>query len=279
MKFLDYEVREPMRPVVAAYHERAVALGAAAQGTEHAYGEHALQRLAVYPATRPNGEVLLAFHGGAWSSGYKEWLAMMAPPLNARGISLVSAGYRLGPANPFPAGFADCARALSWVHAHLDDLSAQPDAIFLGGHSSGAHLAALLALAPEAAGVSDLPPVAGCLPVSGIYLFGSGSEAPPPPALFPGGASEERYASASPLRCPLQAAPAFLIAWGSDDFAHIRTQSPLLAKALGDAGRPAQELVLQGCDHFQASHATADADGPWVKAAERFMRSHRSAAR
>lgn len=109
MKFLNYEERAPfIAPAALAYHQRAVALGKLAKGIEHAYGDHPLQRVLLFPAPRPTGEVLLMLHGGRWSHGYKEWMAMMAPPLNRRGITLVSAGYRLGPANPFPAGLTSC---------------------------------------------------------------------------------------------------------------------------------------------------------------------------
>ena len=48
--------------------------------------------------------MLLFWHGGGWTSGYKEWMGFMAPALNAAGVTFVSAGYRLAPEHVFPAG-------------------------------------------------------------------------------------------------------------------------------------------------------------------------------
>ncbi|VCU69288.1 Carboxylesterase NlhH [Pigmentiphaga humi] len=276
MKFLDYPERPPLRPQAAAYHERVLALASGTQGEEAAYGDDPLQRLLVFAAREPAGETLLVFHGGNWTHGYKEWMALMAPPLNRRGIALVSAGYRLGPVNPHPVGLSDCGLALQWVGRNLSRLGGRPDAIFLGGHSAGAHLAALLAVAPESAGAGALPAIAGCLPVSGIYLFGQDTQAAVPPALFPDGGTEERHAAASPLRAALAGAPPFHISWGSDDLPHIRAQSAHMFQALRTAGVEAETLVMENCDHFAASYATAEPEGGWVGSAERFMRRHRA---
>ena len=84
-------------------------------GEEFAFGADPYQRLLVFARAKPDGRVLLFWHGGGWTSGYKEWMGFMAPAFNAAGVTFVSAGYRLAPQHVFPAALDDCAAALAWV--------------------------------------------------------------------------------------------------------------------------------------------------------------------
>ena len=45
-----------------------------------------------------------------------------------------------------------------------------------------------------------------------------------------------------------------------------------MVAALRQAGVPVRTLELPGCDHFEASYATADMVGAWVENATAFMR-------
>lgn len=277
MKYLVYDERPDLPPEALAYHERTIALGATAHGVEYAYGEHPLQRLLVFPATRPAGPVLCAIHGGRFCHGYKEWMAMMAPALNQRGITLVALGYRLAPEPPFPAGLEDCAEALTWVRSRTGEWGGSADAIFVGGHSSGAHFAALLAVASKHQRASHLPPLAGCVAMSDLYLIDKDSVPPPLLAiLFPDGGNDGDFLRASPAKADLRNAPAFHITWGENDAPPVVMQSSLMAKALEQADVPVRTLVLPGLDHFAVHCAAAEIDGAWIQDVDAFMKSHRS---
>lgn len=276
MKYLDYEERPDLPPEAMAYHERTVALGAVAHGMVCAYGEHPLQRLLVFPAARPTGPVLFAIHGGRFSHGYKEWMAMMAPALNRRGITLVSPGYRLAPGHPFPTGLEDCAEALKWVRDRCEAWGGAANAIFVGGHSSGAHFAALLAVASGDLVASGLPALAGCLAMSGLYLIDKDSVPPLLAMLFPEGGNDGDFLRASPAKANLRSAPAFHITWGENDAPPVVTQSSLMAKALEHADVPVRTLVLPGLDHFAVHCATAEPDGAWIQDVDAFMQTHRA---
>ena len=63
------------------------------------------------------------WHGGGWTSGYKEWMCFMEPAFNAADVTFVSAGYRLAPEHLFPAGLDHCLSAATWVSEHLEGLS------------------------------------------------------------------------------------------------------------------------------------------------------------
>lgn len=262
-------------------------INAGASVEEHAYVEpgEACQRLLVYPSARPDGRVLLLWHGGGWTSGYKEWMGFMAPPLNAAGVTVVSAGYRLAPQHLFPAGLEDCAAALDWVVAHIASVGGDAQQLFIGGHSAGGHYAALLAL-----GAARLR-IRGCLPISGVYDFRAGSGLSNRPRFLGPAPSQADTAAdaASPMvalaalrpTANAEAAaptvmqlPAFFISHGSADFPHLMTQAGQFAQALRQAGASVEHLVMAERTHFTAHFASAEPDGPWLAPALAFMARH-----
>ena len=76
-----------------------------------------------------------------------------------------------------------------------------------------------------------------------------------------------------PLKRNPRHAP-FLIAYGDNDFPHLIAQAETMETALNSAGGDVSSLVLEGCDHLQASLATGDPKAPWVGAAVDWMRRH-----
>ena len=97
MKLREYPPQEPLSEAGEAYGAECWRRFASVAVEEFAFGPDPYQRLLVAKAGRPDGRVLLFWHGGGWTSGYKEWMAFMAPPFNASGVTFVSAGYRLAP--------------------------------------------------------------------------------------------------------------------------------------------------------------------------------------
>ena len=71
----------------------------------------------------------------------------------------------------------------------------------------------------------------------------------------------------------LGAPPPFLLAHGTEDFPHLMTQAEEMETALADAGGDVERVALEGRDHFSASYAGGEADGPWVPLALSWMAS------
>jgi acetyl esterase/lipase len=255
MKRADYPPQEPLTEAGEVYSSECWKRSEGIAFDELSYGSDPYQRVAVYKPAKPNGTILLFWHGGGWTSGYKEWFGFMAPAFNAAGITFVSAGYRLAPANVFPVGLEDCIRGIEYVKKNLN-----PSRLYIGGHSAGGHYAALIA----ARGRKDL---AGCLPISGVYEFGEGSGMSMRPR-FIGAATEHEVSPRHQLASSM--AP-FLVAWGTKDFPHLIPQAERFVAAVKDAGGKAQGLPMEGLTHFTASYAGGEAGGPWVPAALRFM--------
>lgn len=267
MRPQDYPPQEPFSAPGAAYHEEVTRRGAGLAGEEASYGADPYQSIAIFRAPEPKGPILAFFHGGGWTNGYKEWMSFMAPALNAAGITFATTGYRLAPAHVFPVGFEDACSGVAWVASHAARFGADPQRLFVGGHSAGGHYAALMTLTRHGL------PIRGCLPISGVYDFGPQSGLTMRPR-FLGSASSGAELPASPI-AQIRGKPLpFLLAHGSEDFPHLMGQAELFEAALRRADGDVERIVLPGRDHFTASYAGGEADGPWVATAVDWMLRH-----
>jgi acetyl esterase/lipase len=94
--------------------------------------------------------VLIDIHGGAWGSGDRTNDRLYATELAKTGLTVISFDFRQAPAYQHPASSADVAAAVRYVRLNAKTLNADPERIGLIGSSSGAHLALLEALRPDA---------------------------------------------------------------------------------------------------------------------------------
>lgn len=100
-----------------------------------AYGPHPRHRMDIYE-TGARGPLMVFIHGGEWKSGDKSLYRFVGQAFAARGFDCAIPNSRLYPEARFPVFVEDAALAVR----HL----ARP--VVLCGHSSGAHVAMLLAL-------------------------------------------------------------------------------------------------------------------------------------
>ncbi|WP_343962237.1 alpha/beta hydrolase fold domain-containing protein, partial [Pseudonocardia alaniniphila] len=97
---------------------------------------------------RPHGAqaAIVWLHGGGFVMGDVDtehpWAARIA---GLSGVIVISVGYRLAPEHPFPAALDDAYAVLVWAAEHAAELGIDPARIAVGGHSSGAGLAAAVA--------------------------------------------------------------------------------------------------------------------------------------
>ena len=88
------------------------------------------------------------------------------------GIGLVSVNYRLSPEFKHPTHVNDAVAATEWVIKNIEACGGNPKKVFVGGHSAGAYLAALLAIDLSLLKVNDTADfkVAGAILIS-PFLF------------------------------------------------------------------------------------------------------------
>ncbi len=89
--------------------------------------------------------VIVFIHGGRWQSGDKGDYAFAGAALARQGFVVVIPDYRKYPDVKFPAFVDDAARAVEWAHENIAPYGGDPARLFVAGHSSGAHVGALLA--------------------------------------------------------------------------------------------------------------------------------------
>lgn len=115
---------------------------------EISYAAHTSSRLDVY-RPRDSGRlspVVVFLYGGRWQSGAKEEYSLIGDALTRRGIVVVVPDYRMYPDARFPAWVEDAASAVRWSVNNIRRFNGDSARVFIIGHSSGGHTAALLAL-------------------------------------------------------------------------------------------------------------------------------------
>ncbi len=238
---------------------------------DQAYGLHRLQRFDVYaPAGAQAAPVLVFWHGGGWTNGYREWVRFMAPHVTALGLVLVAPSYRLVTEQAFPASVDDAVALLAHLQQALPTWGGSPRRLLLSGHSAGGHLAALTALRRNAwtrFGLAD-DLVGACLPISGIMDLHDAQPAP--------GSLEERIyttvlrgldasqdAVFSPLYwCAGNTVP-FDLSLGQNDSARVQRSNRRLLPLLQAQPSPSRLTEEPGLDHFQTHLGLRDPAHPW----------------
>ena len=90
--------------------------------------------------------VFLHIHGGGWVlQDHKSQDLVLQGIADRNGVLIISAGYRLAPENPFPAGPNDCYDVAEWLVDNATSHFGAP-LTFVGGESAGGHLSMLVAL-------------------------------------------------------------------------------------------------------------------------------------
>ena len=143
--------------------------------------------------------------------------------LNGIGTAVIS--YRLSPHVTHPAHAQDVTRALSWVYSTIEKFRGRKDCIYLAGHSSGAHLSALITLDEKYLHNASL--VKGVICISGIYDIPSMVNAPWGRSFIHTafGKTPPTWEEASPVYHIKDNMPPFLILTAERDFEPIKKQA------------------------------------------------------
>lgn len=211
--------------------------------------------------------VLVFVHGGRWISGDKALEFAGADPYAnigrfyaSRGIGVAVINYRLQPAVNWQQQVDDVARALAWVHRNAERYGGNPRAIFLFGHSAGAHLATSTALDQQRLaqlGISQKN-IRGVIAASGIpfdltdeetYRLGLD------PAFFDEHFRNDREGDgwkleASPVRMVQPSAPPFLLLHGWWEWRSLHRQNEVMHRTLESAGVPNERVITPWDGHF-----------------------------
>lgn len=275
MSFDDLPPQSGINANADVYAQTCLTLSRAVAEKAHAvldvpYGPDYWQKIDIYLPDAPASEplpVLLFFHGGNFTHGYKEWCGFMAPAITSFPAIFVSASYRHAPTASYRAIMDDAFASLAWIRTHIVEHGGNPERVFIGGHSAGAQIVAQMALQHEARRAAGLPDDAfrGVLPMSGSYSR----------RLADLEADESLRVDAGVPNSPIEiAGPAFApfhVTWGGREKELVLRDGPAFVAALQAAGQKVEHHVFEEDDHFSIHLNTADPQNIWTRRLKQWM--------
>jgi acetyl esterase/lipase len=251
------------------------------------------------PRTKRDFPVLFFIHGGAWIRGDKDEFGIYSTLgmfLARRGIGAVFPNYRLSPGVRHPEHIKDVARAFAWTYKNIPQYGGRPDQIFVGGHSAGGHLAALLATDErylKAVGLS-LSVIKGAVPISGVFRLHDfellsagmptvpGSRNPSMPRIqgrqnllslvFGSDAKDKK--EASPISHVHQGLPPFLIIYADSDMLGLPQMAREFDKALQKEKCDVTILEVKKRNHLSVIINAPSDEDPVAVAVKDFIARH-----
>ena len=215
----------------------------------HQYGASAVEALDFFPASRAGGPLLVYIHGGYWQELSKNEHAFPAVALNRNAISYCAINYGLAPQGTLDEMVDRCRRALAWIAQHSAMLGIDANAIHVSGHSAGAHLTAMAALADWKRYGLDASPIRSVILLSGVF------DLRPLPLTYINDAvrmsSEDALRNSPALLIETATAfPPALVAWGDNETSEFKRQSNEFADSLERRGAAAVRHEIASRNHF-----------------------------
>ena len=237
-----------------------------------AYGPTEIEKLDIYPTTRPQAPVFVYIHGGNWLVGSSAGAGYPAEMFINAGahyvaldfISVKEAGGDLG------TMAAQVRRGIAWVYKNAASFGGDQERIFIGGHSSGGHLCGV-ALVTDWQKEFGLPEntVKGGLCMSGMYDM-------TPVRLswrrtyvnfnnsMVDAMSAQRHIDK--LRAPIT------VTYGTLETPDFQRQSRDFAAAVKASGKPVQIIEAPNYRHLEMAESLGNPYGPNGRAALALMK-------
>lgn len=191
--------------------------------------------------------VLIFFHGGNWQAFDKTPMRYIAGHFTAAGFNVVLPNFAPCPEVALDEQMMQVQRAIAWTYLNSARLGFDHDKIFLSGHSSGAHLAAMaLAADWSAHGARDIN-IAGAFHLSGLF------DLEPVQKTFINKKLGLDHASSlrlSPVFNVPEKPVRTLIAVGAEETNERLRQSSDYAAVLRSHGWPVQYIVVPGHESY-----------------------------
>lgn len=223
-----------------------------------AYGHGAKERFDLFRTDKADAPTVIFVHGGAWRLLSKEDSVFPAEVFVSTGVNYIALDFDIIPDARLPAMIAQVRQAIAWLWREGPGIGINRERLYLCGHSSGAHLAAM-ALVTDwqshglphdvikgglcASGSYDLEAVV--LSARGDYLELDNAE----------------VIACSPIHFVERLACPLVVAYGgreSPEF--IRQSEDFHARILRSGGR-ANLLMANDDNHFEISKSLAEPDG------------------
>ena len=229
------------------------------------YGERDKQTLDLYvpPSCAAGAPLVLFIHGGYWRGLDKSDHSFVVPPIVATGAIVANVNYDLCPQVTLDVIVEEIAQAVSYCHLNAQHWGADPNNLYLIGHSAGAHLSAQMLLRDWQQHELARAAIRGVAAITGVYE---------PEVILNVSVNQEAQISAqsaqrqSCLNRPFTVSPNMLIAVGGDEPEGWIGQSESFAAQCIDAKLRTQMLIVPHTNHMTVLEHAVKAGEPLCSA-------------
>jgi acetyl esterase/lipase len=243
----------------------------------HVMGFRPLTLFVSVPKTTAPPPLVIFIHGGAWMMGHPMVSSAVYDALDPigkllrAGFAVARISYRFSSEGTFPTQLHDCKSAVRFLRNRAAVFGVDPHRFAAMGDSAGGHLAALVGLTGDVAGLEgDVGDATGSSAVQAVVdwfgpaelltmreqaledgMKGQDDPGSPESQLVGGPIQQYRAAAmaASPISYVSSAAPPFHIQHGARDRLVPLGQSELLHRTLLAAGADSTLVVIEDADH------------------------------
>lgn len=227
------------------------------------YGSSEAEKLDVFaPANAKDLPVMIFIHGGEWNVGSKDMYSALAGPFLQSNAICVVLGFDNIPPNTMSEMVGQVRRAITWVYKNAKQIGADPNNMYISGHSSGGHLASMMLVTEWQK--HGLP---ANLFKGGVVLSGWTN-------LYPDSLSiRQKYLKLTPkdikeyspvdyaqnVSCPV------IVACGALESPYMQMQSQTWAKKIKSHGRLAGAYKVANHNHYQMPSLFTENNNPVIK--------------
>lgn len=225
------------------------------------YGDAEVEGLDIFRTSRQAAPVFVFIHGGAWRAGTAESYSAPAEMFVRAGAHFVVPDFdwvqnRGGDLYPIADQIR---RAIAWAWRHATEVGGDPNRLYVGGHSSGAHMAAV-ALTTDWPRDHDLPPdiIKGGICSSGMYELA--------PVRLSHRASYVKFTDGmvealSPIRHLDRLSAPLIVSYGTCETPEFQRQAKEFAAAIAAAGKPVDLIVGENYSHMETPETLGNPHG------------------
>jgi arylformamidase len=228
------------------------------------YGPSPMEKLDLFPGEGRQRGLFMFIHGGYWRSRDKHEFSDIAEPFVRAGIGVAVINYALCPAVTVDEIVRQCRSAVAWLVCHGAGYGVAPRPLWIGGHSAGGHLTAMMHATHWPSFDTRVPAdaIRGAIAVSGVFDL-------EPMQYFSINTDVRLDAPAAVRLSPVQLKPfstaPMLLCVGGLESTEFHRQSSLLQEAWPTV--PMQTVVMPGYHHINVVGSLALAHSPLGKAA------------